>query len=335
MTRQPFNTGWSYRQPVGPFAVQAADAAPTPVTLPHDALRDAVRAADVPSRGAGAYYPAGAFTYLATLDVPAEWAERVVSAGVPGRVPARDGVRQRRVRREPRRRLRAVLRRTSSRSSARRAQRGPGRGPLRAGLPLVLRLRPLPPGVPRTSTTPVHIAPDGVRVTTMRPRRGQAVVEVATTVVNDGLDRDRHVEHHRPRRDRRPRSTRSGRRSPSRPARPAVVRQRLYLDDPALWSADHPSLYTVATRLWHDRATTSTTTVRRPHDPGRPRAGPADQRRAGPATRRLHPSRQRAARCGGRSAGPRSGGSSCSRRPGSTRSAAAHNPLSVGDARRL
>src|SRR3954470_7597761 len=84
MTRQPFNTGWSYREPVGPFAVQAAGEAPTPVTLPHDALRDAVRAPDVPSRGAGAYYPAGAFSYLATLDVPTEWAERVVSLEFQG-----------------------------------------------------------------------------------------------------------------------------------------------------------------------------------------------------------------------------------------------------------
>ncbi len=76
MTATPFNTGWSYRQPLGPFAaVQDVPAPPTPVTLPHDALRDADRSPDVPGKGAWAYYPPGAYTYLKTFDAPAEWAK--------------------------------------------------------------------------------------------------------------------------------------------------------------------------------------------------------------------------------------------------------------------
>ena len=85
MTREPFNSGWGYRQPLGPFAaVEGASAVPTPVTLPHDALRDAERAADAPSKGASAYYPMGAFAYLKTLEVPADWTERVVSLEFQG-----------------------------------------------------------------------------------------------------------------------------------------------------------------------------------------------------------------------------------------------------------
>src|SRR3712207_2097942 len=81
----PFNDGWAYRPPVGPFA--AADAAATqltPVRLPHDALRDAQRRPDAPGRGAGAFYPNGAYTYLKTFPVPAEWAGRLVRLELQG-----------------------------------------------------------------------------------------------------------------------------------------------------------------------------------------------------------------------------------------------------------
>ena len=57
---------------------------PTPVTLPHDALRHAERAADAPSKGAGAYYPTGAFAYPKTFEVPRNWADRVVSLEFQG-----------------------------------------------------------------------------------------------------------------------------------------------------------------------------------------------------------------------------------------------------------
>lgn len=68
MTAKPFNAGWSYRQPLGPFAAaQGASVTPTPVTLPHDALRDADRSPDVPGHGAGAYHPPGAYTDLPFL----------------------------------------------------------------------------------------------------------------------------------------------------------------------------------------------------------------------------------------------------------------------------
>ena len=79
MTVRPFNTGWSYRQPLGPFAAaQGEPPTPIPVTLPHDALRDAERSPDVPAKGAGAYYPPGAYTYLKTFDAPPDWVDKTV-----------------------------------------------------------------------------------------------------------------------------------------------------------------------------------------------------------------------------------------------------------------
>ena len=73
--RIEFDHDWFVRTPLGPFAVvQGVTADPKPVTLPHDALRDAERTPDAPARGASAYYPNGAYTYLKTFDVPAEWA---------------------------------------------------------------------------------------------------------------------------------------------------------------------------------------------------------------------------------------------------------------------
>jgi beta-galactosidase len=75
----PFDNGWTYRLPRGPFAaLQGAGDEPTPVTLPHDALRDEERTPHVPSKGAGAYYPGGAYTYLKSFDITAAWSEKLI-----------------------------------------------------------------------------------------------------------------------------------------------------------------------------------------------------------------------------------------------------------------
>src|SRR6476620_6455117 len=85
MARIPFDDDWSYRRPLGPFAtLEGATAEQTPVTLPHDALRDEERRADVPSKGASAYYPPGAYTYVKSFDVPTEWAEKLIFLELQG-----------------------------------------------------------------------------------------------------------------------------------------------------------------------------------------------------------------------------------------------------------
>ena len=85
MSAIAFNDGWAYRLPLGPFAAaNGEDAQPMPVRLPHDALRDTDRHPEVPGKGAGAYYPAGAFTYLKSFTVPEEWRGKLVRLEILG-----------------------------------------------------------------------------------------------------------------------------------------------------------------------------------------------------------------------------------------------------------
>ena len=85
MTTLPFTDGWEYRGPTGPFAAAfGAAATPTPVRLPHDALRDEARSPDAPSGGASAYFPRGAYTYLKKFEVPADWMGRTVHLEIEG-----------------------------------------------------------------------------------------------------------------------------------------------------------------------------------------------------------------------------------------------------------
>ena len=97
---------------------------------------------------------------------------------------------------------------------------------------------------------PVHIALDGLRVTTPDIDAERAVVAVATTVAND----TRHtrttrvvlVDH---RRRTAPRSRSARRPSPCCPAPPSTARARLVVPTPALWHPDHPALYEVRAAL--------------------------------------------------------------------------------------
>ncbi|MBE8519318.1 DUF4982 domain-containing protein [Amycolatopsis sp. H6(2020)] len=72
MTRDDFNTGWSYRPKVTPFQELggAGDTPWTPVTLPHDALISAERSADVPGGHTNGYFPGGAYEYRKTFSAP-------------------------------------------------------------------------------------------------------------------------------------------------------------------------------------------------------------------------------------------------------------------------
>ena len=80
-----FNQGWQVRRPTGPFAA-FNDGPPkvTPVTLPHDALREEPRHPDVPAGAASGYHPSAAYTYEKTWDVPADWAGKWVALQFDG-----------------------------------------------------------------------------------------------------------------------------------------------------------------------------------------------------------------------------------------------------------
>jgi beta-galactosidase len=249
MPGRPFNDDWSYRAPLGPFAAASGEgAALTPVRLPHDALRDADRSPDVPSKGGTAYHPPGAFTYLKTFDVPADWAGRLVRLEVQGAYRhaqvflddelagnRADGYARFFVDLTPYLRFGAP---NTLRIEVRSGQDSRWYSGTGLHRPVLLHV-----------DEPVHIEPDGVRVTTVRVEDDQAVVEVATTVANRGLTTasltvTTDVAD--------PAGARvEGDATPLTlpPGRTAVVRQRLYLADPALWGVESPSLYTARTRL--------------------------------------------------------------------------------------
>ncbi|MCU1446770.1 glycoside hydrolase family 2 TIM barrel-domain containing protein [Cryobacterium sp.] len=249
MTTTSFTDGWSYRTPLGPFAAAGDDAvAATAVRLPHDALRDAERSAGAPSKGGAAYAPAGAYTYLKDFDVPAEWAGKVVRLEIQGAFRRAmvflndefagnraDGFARFFVDLTP------YLRFGASNTVRIEVRSGEdSRWYAGAGLhrPVLLHV-----------DEAVHIVPDGVRVTTLRVEDDQAVLEVATTVTNLGMT-TAQVD------------VRTGVTGPDgsavegdetpltlAPGRTSVVRQRLYIQQPELWSVDTPALYSAHTRL--------------------------------------------------------------------------------------
>lgn len=83
--RNAFNDGWFIRPPMGPFASAfGGGEAPQSITLPHDAMRDMERAADAPSGAGSGYSPSAAWTYLKTFDVPADWLGSWVALEIDG-----------------------------------------------------------------------------------------------------------------------------------------------------------------------------------------------------------------------------------------------------------
>ena len=249
MTTTSFTDGWSYRTPLGPFAAAGDDAvAATPVRLPHDALRDAERSPGAPSKGGAAYAPAGAYSYLKDFDVPSDWAGKVVRLEIQGAYRRAmvflndefagnraDGFARFFVDLTPYLRFGAT---NTLRIEVRSGE--DSRWYAGAGLhrPVLLHV-----------DEAVHIVPDGVRVTTVRVEEDQAVLEVATTVTNLGMT-TAQVD------------VTTGLTSPDgsvvegdetpvtlAPGRTSVVRQRLYVQQPELWSVEHPALYSAHTRL--------------------------------------------------------------------------------------
>ncbi len=157
MARQSFNDGWAYRTPIGPFdAVAGATAVPTPVTLPHDALRDAVRARRRPGPRRGGLLPPGELHVSEVLRRARGMGREGGRAGVRGRHAPRDGVRERGVRGQPRGRVRTLPRGPHALPPLPCGQPGARGGALRPGLPLVLRRRPAPTGDPARRRARAH-----------------------------------------------------------------------------------------------------------------------------------------------------------------------------------
>jgi hypothetical protein len=214
--------------------------------LPHDAIASLPRSADAPSGGRTAYFPGGAFEYLKDFDVPEEWRGKRVTLEFQG--VYRDAM--------------VYVNGTFA------SQRPSGYTPFSVSLDPFLRYGErnairvdarahddsrwysgagIYRDVTLLVTDLVHVGP--VRVSTPDIDAERAVVEVTTAVVNESTEtRTVRVRTEVSRRDQRtvdsdsaPITLRAG--------STGVVRQRLVVAAPALWSVDTPALYTARTVL--------------------------------------------------------------------------------------
>jgi len=249
MTRIPFNDDWTYRRPQGPFAGFHGEGGHLGVVrLPHDALRDEERSPDAPGRGAGAYFPRAAYSYVKSFAVDESWRGRRVQVEIEGAF----------------RRAQVFL---NDELAGNRAD-GWARffvdvtPYLRFGADNTLRIevragedsrwyagaglhRPVWLHV----DDPCHIDPDGVTVRTLRIEEDQAVVEVVTSVTNaDLVTRTERIATSI--RDQRGHEVESDRTPVTlAPGEQALVRQLFSVQDPSLWSPDHPALHVAAVSL--------------------------------------------------------------------------------------
>lgn len=248
MIRIPFVDGWSVGPKLGAFERRDADTAAVDVTLPHDALRDAPRSADSDQGVAAGYHAGGVFEYATSFDAPESWRDKTVVVEFEG--VYRDAMVYLNgdvIAHEPTGYaafavvLDAHLRfgETNRLTVEARAHKD-SRWYTGAGI-----YRP----VHLIVADPVHLALDGVRVTTPDVDDERAVVAVAADVVNG----TRHTV-----------TTRVGWAviAPDgaevvtgsapvtvRPGETATARLRMAVPAPRLWGPGDPALYTLRTIL--------------------------------------------------------------------------------------
>jgi hypothetical protein len=249
MIRQSFNAGWVVGSKVSAFgALAGGSVKPQPVTLPHDAIRDLARSAGSDQGSHTGYFPGGVFTYAKTFDVPEEWRHKTVVIVFEGIY--RDAV--------------VYL------NGEFAAQRPNGYAGFAVKADAFLRY-----GQPNTMTVdarahqdsrwysgagiyrdvhllvadPVHVALDGVRVTTADIDTERAIVAVATTLANE--TRATHTVRVEAQLLNPHGSVVATSSAPVTllPNTSAVNRVRLTVPTPALWSPDTPSLYQVRTTV--------------------------------------------------------------------------------------
>jgi len=259
MIRTSFNDDWQARPKVNPFAELAgAVTAFQPVTLPHDAMIGQDRAAPdgaAPMEGgAGAYFPGGVFEYRKIFPVPEDLrGKRIVlefegvyrdatvylNGDYAGQRPygyskfTIDADRYLRYGQDNEIRVESRSHQDSRWYT--------GAGIYRDTWMLVGDL--------------VRIGVDGVRVTTQEVDAERAVVEVATQIENDSIA-IRTFEIAAEIRDSAGDVIASdASRVSVLPGEPALVRQRLYVHHPALWSTETPSLYTAEVAIKDESGT--------------------------------------------------------------------------------
>lgn len=84
MLRRSFNDGWTVAPKQSRFASAIMPAAPVPVSLPHDAMRDLPRSADSANGSHSGYFPSAHVVYNKSFDAPAEWEDHTVIVAFDG-----------------------------------------------------------------------------------------------------------------------------------------------------------------------------------------------------------------------------------------------------------
>jgi beta-galactosidase len=248
MIRESFSTGWSAGPAKTGFAAVLDGGPKAGVRLPHDPVRDLPRSADSSGGPDTGFFTDGFFVFEKTFPVPDEYRDKTVSLAFEG------------VYRDAMVYLNGEF--VAQRPSGYAAFLAELDGFLRYGEENTIRVECRAHEDSRWYTGAgvyrpvhllvadlVHVAPDGVRVTTPDVDAHRAVVAVTTTVRNVSRE------------TRSPRLTtrilgaagnvvaQASTPITIRPGRSEVSRVRLPVISPALWSVDQPALYTVDTML--------------------------------------------------------------------------------------
>src|SRR3954469_14334557 len=251
--RRSFNAGWTAGPGLTAFA-SIAGASGTDrraVTLPYDVVRDLPRSPDAADGAATGYFPDGFFEYAKTFDVPEDHRERTVLVEFEG--VYRDAV--------------------VSINGDFAGQRPSGytnfsvkADPyLRYGEPNTIRVQARAhrdsrwytgAGIHRDTKIVVgglvHVALDGVRITTPDVDAERAVVSVAATVENEARA-TRTVRVTTRILDANGQAAASGSAMVTLlPRTSELARLRLYVPAPRLWSVDAPELYIAETTVTED-----------------------------------------------------------------------------------
>ncbi|MGH1523781.1 sugar-binding domain-containing protein [Leifsonia sp. L25] len=327
-----FNADWIVRPNVSIFTQLNADADESEtITLPHDAMLDLPRDPSIgPSTG---YFSGGSVAYTKQFDVPDEWRDKRVSVEFQG--VYRDA--------------------TVFVNGAYLGQRPSGHSPFRIALDPALRYGETNEirvearahedarwysglGIYRDTVLTVsgllHLKADGIQVTTPDVDDERAVVEVSTTLLNEGVN-TRTVRVAIDIVDAEGQTVASGS-SPVTlaPGETATAHQRLYVSTPRLWELDSP---TSTPRRSRSRTATKLST-KTPCDSA---YGRSDWIRRTGCASTARPSSSVAPACTmttgfsalSRSTAQKSVESSCSKRPVSTRSGLRTPPQSCGAGR--
>ena len=247
MFETTFNDGWIVRPKTSIFAqLRAGAERDVPVTLPHDAVLMTDRSPE--GSGAQAFFPGGTFEYLKHFDAPEAWRDKRVAlhfhaAYRDAMVFVNDAFVAQRpsgyseffVELDPYLHYGAV---NTVRVETR--ARDDSRWYTGAGLHRDVRL---------LVTSPTHIAPRGVTVTTPDVDDERAVVETAVQVRNTGRTTvTRTLDVRLMAQDG---TAAAGSRVPVSvlPGETVTVRVRSYVMAPLRWSPERPHLYTADVRL--------------------------------------------------------------------------------------